>query len=108
MLTLIVVYFLVLFSIVVHGLSIPALNAFYEWRGVPVIQEEDPSEIAILSHSEPLGTNARRSSKRNTVVVHNRFSRTNMIISGPMEPSRWNDDGKRQSWQSFEKQRELV
>lgn len=43
-----VVYWLVLFSIVVHGLSIPALNAFYVWKGVqPVQDEEGPVEVKV-------------------------------------------------------------
>lgn len=34
------VYWLVLFSIVVHGLSIPALNLIYKFYGVKPIQED--------------------------------------------------------------------
>ena len=84
-----VVYWLVLFSIVVHGLSIPALNAFLKWRGVPPIQDgqEGPVEVDVLSTHEPLPKNARRSSdpKRRSIVVNNRFSRAGPIdISGPM------------------------
>jgi sodium/hydrogen antiporter len=43
-----VVYWLVLFSIVWHGLSIPALNAFYGWKGVEPVQDEDgPVEVKV-------------------------------------------------------------
>ena len=38
-----VVYFMVVFSIVVHGLSIPALNVFYHWRGVPPLDGAEKS-----------------------------------------------------------------
>lgn len=69
-----VVYWLVLFSIVVHGLSIPALNLFYVWRGVTPIKEE-AIEVPILSHNQPLPKNSRRSAHRNSVIVNNRFSR---------------------------------
>jgi sodium/hydrogen antiporter len=44
-----VVYWLVLFSIVVHGLSIPALNAFYVWKGVEPVRDEDgPVEVKVI------------------------------------------------------------
>ena len=45
-----VVYWLVLFSIVVHGLSIPALNLIYRYMGVqPNIQEDLGHKIASSS-----------------------------------------------------------
>ncbi|KIX05070.1 uncharacterized protein Z518_05942 [Rhinocladiella mackenziei CBS 650.93] len=83
-----VVYWLVLFSIIVHGLSIPALNAFLKWRGVAPIQDEcGPVEVNVLSEHEPIPKNARRSSdpKRRSLVVNNRFSRSGAAnISGPL------------------------
>jgi hypothetical protein len=70
-----VVYWLVLFSIVWHGLSIPALDAFYRWKGVAPIIEEEPSEMRITSDNEALPSNAYANPKRNSIIVHNRFSR---------------------------------
>ncbi|KAH9878204.1 hypothetical protein J1614_003421 [Plenodomus biglobosus] len=85
-----VVYWLVLFSIVWHGLSIPALDAFYRWKGVQPIVEEEPAEIRVLSDNEALPTNAYANPKRNSIMVHNRFSRP---ISG-REPAlyRWHSN----------------
>ncbi|OAL43561.1 Na(+)/H(+) antiporter 1 [Pyrenochaeta sp. DS3sAY3a] len=70
-----VVYWLVLFSIVWHGLSIPALDAFYRWKGVQPIIEEEPAEIRVLSENDALPTNAYANPKRKSIMVHNRFSR---------------------------------
>lgn len=76
-----VVYWLVLFSIIVHGLSIPALNIFLRWRGVePICDEKGGVEMDMLSTKSPLPKNSRRSisagpSRRNSIIVHNRFSR---------------------------------
>ncbi|KAF2003193.1 Na(+)/H(+) antiporter 1 [Amniculicola lignicola CBS 123094] len=81
-----VVYWLVLFSIVFHGLSIPALDAFYGWRGIQPIIEEEPVEVRILSEKEVLPPNSYVNPKRSSVMVHNRFSRP---ISG-VELQRWN------------------
>lgn len=69
-----VVYWLVLFSIVVHGLSIPALNAFYKFRGIKPIQEENPAEILIRSNAQVLPKNSSKSVSRRSLMVHNRFS----------------------------------
>merc|ERR1712070_714144 len=52
-----VVYWLVLFSIVWHGLSIPALDLFYRVRGVQPIYEADPHEERRLSIADPLPHN---------------------------------------------------
>jgi NhaP-type Na+/H+ or K+/H+ antiporter len=83
-----VVYFLVIFSIVVHGLSIPALDIFYRWKGVPPICESEPAEIRILSENEALPNNAYSNPKRKSVIVHNRFSRP--VGMGPgHELRRW-------------------
>ncbi|KAI5782576.1 Na(+)/H(+) antiporter 1 [Geopyxis carbonaria] len=70
-----VVYFLVLSSILVHGLSIPALSVFYNYQHVPAIQ--DPHDVAVLprrSRFEPLPANAIPGTHHD-VVVFNRFSR---------------------------------
>ena len=78
-----VVYFLVIFSIVVHGLSIPALNIFYKWRGVPSIQEDDAVEIQLLSTNQSLPKNSSVSHRRRSVTINNRFSRHNSIHQQP-------------------------
>ncbi|KAH8747160.1 Sodium/hydrogen exchanger family-domain-containing protein, partial [Diaporthe sp. PMI_573] len=71
-----VVYWLVLFSIIFHGLSIPALDLFYRWKGVQPIVEDSPTEVQVLSSTEALPNNAYKDpSKRNSVMVMNRFSR---------------------------------
>jgi hypothetical protein len=70
-----VVYFLVLFSIIVHGLSIPALELIYRWRGVKPIVEPEPSLVRRRSVSEPLPPNSHVDPRRGSVVRHNRFSR---------------------------------
>lgn len=85
-----VVYFLVIFSIVVHGLSIPALNAFYRYKKIPPIEEAEPAEIRVLSIHEPLPNNTRVDAKRNSVYQHNRFSRPVSMGPGP-ELYRWNN-----------------
>jgi hypothetical protein len=69
-----VVYFLVLFSIVVHGLSIPALELIYRWRGVQPIMELAPSMERRRSMSEALPPNSHVG-RCGSVVRHNRFSR---------------------------------
>ena len=76
----------------VHGLSIPALNLFYEWRKVPPIQESDATEITLLSNNEPLPVNAKHNSKRNTVIVYNRFSRGDLRAAAPTNNDLDRDD----------------
>lgn len=84
-----VVYFLVIFSIVIHGLSIPALDAFYRYKNIQPISEAEPAEIRSLSVHEALPNNARINTKRNSIYVHNRFSRP--VSTGPdPELYRWN------------------
>ncbi|PHH91420.1 hypothetical protein CDD83_563 [Cordyceps sp. RAO-2017] len=68
-----VVYWLVLFSIVVHGLSIPGLNLIYKYMGVKPIQE-DSVEIRRLSTRAATPPNAVTGS-RDTFIAYNRFSR---------------------------------
>ncbi|KAI8627618.1 Cation/H+ exchanger [Xylariaceae sp. FL1651] len=68
-----VVYFLVLTSIVVHGLSIPILSAIYGYYGVDTITE-DAQEIQRRSIYIPTPPNALKRD-RNTFVAYNRFFR---------------------------------
>jgi hypothetical protein len=71
-----VVYWLVVFSIFWHGLSIPALNLIYQWRGVPPIQDEDgPAIVQRLSVHQSVPNNGEINEKTGTVVLNNRFSR---------------------------------
>lgn len=70
-----VVYFLVLFSIVVHGLSIPALELIYRWKGVRPIVELEPSMERRRIVSEALPPNSHVDPRCGSVVRHNRFSR---------------------------------
>ncbi|KAI0864749.1 Cation/H+ exchanger [Xylaria cubensis] len=68
-----VVYFLVLVSIVVHGLSIPALSAVYRCYGVSTITN-DAVEIRRRSIYVPTPPNAFKGD-RDTFVAYNRFFR---------------------------------
>ncbi|TRX90551.1 hypothetical protein FHL15_008524 [Xylaria flabelliformis] len=68
-----VVYFLVLVSIVVHGLSIPALSAVYRCYGVNTITN-DAVEIRRRSIYVPTPPNAFKGD-RDTFVAYNRFFR---------------------------------
>lgn len=67
------VYWLVFFSIVVHGLSIPVLNGIYKWLQVPVIHDH-PVEILLLSENEPVPNNSVVNRHSRHVTVNNRFS----------------------------------
>jgi NhaP-type Na+/H+ or K+/H+ antiporter len=67
------VYWLVLFSIVVHGLSIPALNIVYRYLGVEPVRE-DGVEIRRRSLSMPKPVNATIGDA-DTFIAYNRFSR---------------------------------
>ncbi|KAK1991943.1 sodium/hydrogen exchanger family protein [Colletotrichum falcatum] len=71
-----VVYWLALFSIFVHGLSIPALNAAYEYMGVRPIQE-DAVAVRRRSVRVPPPSNAVEGDKE-TFIAFNRFSRPNL------------------------------
>lgn len=70
-----VVYFLVLFSIIVHGLSIPALELIYRWQKVEPIVEMEPVTERRFSVSSALPNNAHVDPRLGSVVRHNRFSR---------------------------------
>jgi sodium/hydrogen antiporter len=68
-----VVYWLVLFSITVHGLSIPALNLVYKYTGVQHIKD-DAIEIKRKSIKIATPVNAIEGDK-DTFIAYNRFSR---------------------------------
>ncbi|KAI5919417.1 Sodium/hydrogen exchanger family-domain-containing protein [Camillea tinctor] len=68
-----VVYFLVLFSIVVHGLSIPLLSVLYWWRGVQPITD-DAVQIRRGSLYEPTPANGF-AGDCDTFIAFNRFFR---------------------------------
>ncbi|KAL3452572.1 Sodium/hydrogen exchanger family-domain-containing protein [Aspergillus insuetus] len=68
-----VVYWLVLFSAIVHGLSVPILYVFYRVFKVPKVHDH-PVEVLILSENEPLPNNSVVDPLRHSVLVHNRFS----------------------------------
>ncbi|KAB8073871.1 Sodium/hydrogen exchanger family-domain-containing protein [Aspergillus leporis] len=69
-----VVYWLVLFSVLVHGLSVPILNAFYKLWDVPYICDH-PVEVLLLSTNEPLPNNSTANRPQHSVIVNNHFSR---------------------------------
>ncbi|KAI8686808.1 hypothetical protein LRP88_09436 [Fusarium phalaenopsidis] len=67
------VYWLVLFSIIVHGLSIPALNIFYHYTGkVPI--KDDAVELRRTSMRVAPPANAV-AGDGDTFIAYNRFSR---------------------------------
>lgn len=68
-----VVYWLVLFSIVVHGLSIPALNLIYRFCGVKPIRD-DAVELRRMSMRVPTPVNATVAASE-SFIAYNRFSR---------------------------------
>ncbi|OAA55080.1 Na(+)/H(+) antiporter 1 [Cordyceps fumosorosea ARSEF 2679] len=68
-----VVYWLVLFSIVVHGLSIPALNLIYTYLGIIPIKE-DSVEMRRMSRTIATPVNAVPADQ-DTFIAYNRFSR---------------------------------
>ncbi|KAL6914716.1 hypothetical protein FSST1_012476 [Fusarium sambucinum] len=83
-----VIYWLVLFSIVVHGLSIPALNAFYVWRGVEPIQD-DAVSIRRKSFTMATPSNAITADEDN-FIAFNRFSRPDVdgsLVLGEVPPT---------------------
>ncbi|KAF9768141.1 hypothetical protein IL306_014586 [Fusarium sp. DS 682] len=68
-----VVYWLVLFFIIVHGLSIPALNIFYHYTGKSPIQD-DAVELRRISERVATPPNAVAGDK-GAFIAYNRFSR---------------------------------
>ncbi|KAH8698089.1 Sodium/hydrogen exchanger family-domain-containing protein [Phaeosphaeriaceae sp. PMI808] len=78
-----IVYFLVLFSVIVHSLSIPALELIYRWQGVQPIVEIEPVTEPALSANSALPNNAHIDHIHGGVVRHNRFSRAvNRDVAG--------------------------
>lgn len=69
------VYWLVFFSIVIHGLSVPILHLIYRLRKVPKVHDEHPIEIVLLSTNEPLPANSTANAQRHSAILNNRFSR---------------------------------
>jgi len=77
------IYFLVVFSIVGHGLSIPLLDAIYKRMGVQPIQDD---AIAIRRKSTYVPNPANASvGDEDTFIAYNRFRRPSM--SGPSRMS---------------------
>lgn len=68
-----VVYWLVLFSIVVHGLSIPALNIIYTYMGIKQIKD-DSVEMRRMSRTIATPANAVPADQ-DTFIAYNRSSR---------------------------------
>jgi sodium/hydrogen antiporter len=67
------IYFLVVFSIIGHGLSIPALNIIYKRMGIKPIQD-DAVTIRRKSVLQPTPTNAEAGGE-DTIIAYNRFRR---------------------------------
>jgi NhaP-type Na+/H+ or K+/H+ antiporter len=88
------VYWLVLFSIIVHGLSIPALNIIYSLTGKEAIKE-DAVEIRRISMRVATPTNAVAGDK-DTFIAYNRFSRQIGVAAAELptqkEAQYWSDD----------------
>ncbi|KAF5024483.1 hypothetical protein F66182_3423 [Fusarium sp. NRRL 66182] len=78
-----VIYWLVFFSIVVHGLSIPVLNFIYQCRGIEPIQD-DAVSIRRKSFTSTTPANAIPGDE-DTFIAFNRFSRPegeNSVLTG--------------------------
>jgi NhaP-type Na+/H+ or K+/H+ antiporter len=76
------IYFLVVFSIIVHGLSIPTLNIIYKRVGIKPIQEDAVTirRKSIHMAGPPNAVDAHDG----TFIAYNRFRRPSM---GPMSPN---------------------
>ncbi|KAM0279211.1 hypothetical protein ACHAQH_004756 [Verticillium albo-atrum] len=90
-----VVYWLALFSIVVHGLSIPLLNALYGYFGVQPIQD-DAVEMRRKSVHVAAPPNAIEGDKE-TFIAYNRFSRP--VFDNNQLPD-WRDENPEPSMDS--------
>ncbi|KAF4445777.1 hypothetical protein F53441_10526 [Fusarium austroafricanum] len=83
-----VIYFLVFFSIVVHGLSIPLLDFTYRQRGVEPIQD-DAVSIRRKSFTSATPANAIAGDEDN-FIAFNRFSRPggdHAVLPGEIPPA---------------------
>ncbi|KPM42988.1 hypothetical protein AK830_g3576 [Neonectria ditissima] len=98
-----VVYWLVFFSIVVHGLSIPALDLIYRYLGVKPIHD-DAVETWCSSFQEALPANAALTG-RHTLIAYNRFSRPIENIDLPSLRSGPTTDGAGFADQEIEMER---
>ncbi|KAM6514029.1 hypothetical protein FALCPG4_015210 [Fusarium falciforme] len=87
------VYWLVLFSIIVHGLSIPALNIFYHYTGKAPIKD-DAVELRRISMRIAPPANAV-AGDGDTFIAYNRFSRHlgGNVASLPIGRSTTEDQG---------------
>jgi hypothetical protein len=71
------IYFLVIFSILVHGLSIPILSIIYQFLNVPPeIDPLGPAEVRRLSINTHLPPNSALEPRQRSILMYNRFSRT--------------------------------
>ncbi|KAL5343801.1 Sodium/hydrogen exchanger family-domain-containing protein, partial [Aspergillus crustosus] len=96
-----VVYWLVLFSIIVHGLSVPVLHLFYQALKVPKVCDH-PVEMVLLSENEPLPNNSTVDRQRHSVLINNHFSEANGLNENADE-----EKEERQSRSSSESTRRL-
>ncbi|KAI1097864.1 Na(+)/H(+) antiporter 1 [Jackrogersella minutella] len=103
-----VVYFLVLFSIIVHGLSIPILSTIYKYCNVRTITE-DAVEMRRRSIYMPTPANAFRGDQ-DTFIVYNRFFRplANIASLPISRPHTRGDSGSMSETDDEKKQTELV
>ncbi|RGP61381.1 hypothetical protein FLONG3_10537 [Fusarium longipes] len=88
------VYWLVLFSVVIHGLSIPILNIFYHFLGKAMVKED---AVAMHRASVRIATpNNAVAIEKDTYIAYNRFSRQ-IGSEAPQLPTHkkmeyWSDD----------------
>ncbi|CAF3449903.1 unnamed protein product [Fusarium graminearum] len=104
------VYWLVLFSIVIHGLSIPALNLFYHFTRKEMIKE-DAVEVHRASMRVATPNNAI-AGDNNTFIAFNRFSRQ-VGSEAPQLPVQkelhyWSDDEQSINEASIEKRKSVL
>ncbi|KAL3430208.1 Sodium/hydrogen exchanger family-domain-containing protein [Aspergillus tetrazonus] len=77
------IYFLVLFSITIHGLSIPVLSIAYKILNVPhQIDPLGPAEVRPLSRNAHLPPNSTVNTKQHSILMYNRFSRSKFPGAG--------------------------
>jgi len=69
-----IVYFMVFFCIVAHGLSIPILSIIYHFMGIEPVRN-DGVEVRRLSLNVPPPVNASPGLTADTFIAYNRFSR---------------------------------
>ncbi|KAH7311573.1 Sodium/hydrogen exchanger family-domain-containing protein [Stachybotrys elegans] len=88
-----VIYWLVLFSIIMHGLSVPLLSVTYKYFGIKPIQEDAVSIRPRSVHSAAPANSVRGDGE--TYIAYNRFSRpifpATLSFSVPFGESRSQD-----------------